>query len=58
MEFMYLQHPGTISQFQNLLCTSRPDLIDPALLRPGRIDLCLYIGFPNLNARVEVYTIT
>lgn len=27
--------------------TSRPDLIDPALLRPGRLDKCLYCDIPN-----------
>ncbi|KAH3757353.1 Peroxisome biosynthesis protein pex1 [Pelomyxa schiedti] len=37
-----------------LAASSRPDLIDPALLRPGRIDFCLFIGFPDALARSEV----
>lgn len=33
---------------------SRPDLIDPALLRPGRLDKCLYCGLPSFEERIEV----
>ena len=31
-----------------LVASSRPDLIDPALLRPGRIDVHLYCDLPNI----------
>ena len=34
--------------------TSRPDLIDPALLRPGRLDRSLYCPLPNLPDRKEI----
>ena len=37
-----------------LAATSRPELIDPAILRPGRIDKKLYIGFPEVTERVEI----
>ena len=30
-----------------IAATSRPDLIDAALLRPGRLDRLLYCGFPT-----------
>ncbi len=33
---------------------SRPDLIDPALLRPGRLDKCLYCGIPTAEEREDV----
>ncbi|KAK7483173.1 hypothetical protein BaRGS_00025577, partial [Batillaria attramentaria] len=34
--------------------TSRPDLIDPALLRPGRLDKCLYCGIPSKEERHSI----
>ncbi|GME32610.1 Peroxisome biosynthesis protein PAS1 [Neofusicoccum parvum] len=37
-----------------LAATSRPDLIDPALLRPGRLDKSLLCDMPSLEERVDV----
>uniref|UniRef100_A0ABM0GQ03 Peroxisome biogenesis factor 1-like n=1 Tax=Saccoglossus kowalevskii TaxID=10224 RepID=A0ABM0GQ03_SACKO len=37
-----------------LAATSRPDLIDPALLRPGRLDKCLYCPLPSQDERLEI----
>src|SRR5579884_2374261 len=37
--------------------TNRPDMIDPALLRPGRFDRLLYVPPPDLEARKEIFKI-
>ncbi|KAA8490912.1 Peroxisome biogenesis factor 1 [Porphyridium purpureum] len=37
-----------------LAATSRPDLIDPALLRPGRLDKWLHCDFPDEQERVDI----
>ncbi|KAL9060319.1 MAG: hypothetical protein Q9162_000723 [Coniocarpon cinnabarinum] len=37
-----------------LAATSRPDLIDPALLRPGRLDKSLLCEMPNLEDREDI----
>jgi len=34
--------------------TNRPDIIDPALMRPGRLDSLIYIGLPDFEARIAV----
>lgn len=33
---------------------SRPDLIDSALLRPGRLDKSLFCGMPDFDERKDV----
>jgi len=37
-----------------LAATSRPDLIDPALLRPGRLDKSLLCNMPDVQERAEI----
>ncbi|GAB6019304.1 Peroxisome biosynthesis protein pex1 [Chamberlinius hualienensis] len=37
-----------------LAATSRPDLIDPALLRPGRLDKCLFCPLPTAEEREQI----
>eukprot|EP01126_Amoeba_proteus_P064139 TRINITY_DN893_c0_g1_i3.p1 TRINITY_DN893_c0_g1~~TRINITY_DN893_c0_g1_i3.p1 ORF type:complete len:813 (-),score=200.20 TRINITY_DN893_c0_g1_i3:70-2508(-) len=34
--------------------TNRPDIIDPALMRPGRLDQLIYIPMPDLESRIGV----
>lgn len=40
-----------------LAATNRPDVIDPALMRPGRLDRILFIGLPDQQAREEILRI-
>lgn len=37
-----------------ILASNRPDLIDPAVLRPGRIDRKIKVGRPNKSAAAEI----
>ena len=37
-----------------LAATSRPDLIDPALLRPGRLDKSLFCDLPSYDDRLDI----
>merc|ERR1712117_620149 len=40
-----------------IMATNRPDTLDPALLRPGRLDRKVEIPLPNEAARVEIIKI-
>lgn len=40
-----------------LAATNKPEIIDPALLRPGRLDYILYVGPPDHSSRVEILNI-
>lgn len=46
-----------LQQVTVVAATNRPDLLDPALLRPGRIDRILYVGPPDKPATKEIFTI-
>jgi transitional endoplasmic reticulum ATPase len=37
--------------------TNRPNLIDPALLRPGRLDELIYVGTPDAGGRRQILDI-
>ncbi|TCD69147.1 26S proteasome subunit rpt4 [Steccherinum ochraceum] len=40
-----------------IMATNRPDTLDPALLRPGRLDRKIEIPLPNEQARMEILKI-
>ena len=46
-----------IGQVKMICATNRPDVLDPALLRPGRLDRKIEIPLPNEAARVDVLKI-
>ncbi|MCD6275936.1 MAG: proteasome-activating nucleotidase [Thermoplasmata archaeon] len=40
-----------------IAATNRPDILDEALLRPGRFDRIIIVPYPDLNARLEILKI-
>jgi transitional endoplasmic reticulum ATPase len=40
-----------------LTATNRPDILDPALLRPGRLDIQMELPAPDEDARREIFAI-
>ena len=40
-----------------LMATNRPDTLDPALLRPGRLDRKVEFGLPDLESRTQIFRI-
>lgn len=45
------------SQVKVIMATNRPDVLDPALLRPGRLDRKIEIPLPNEQSRSEILRI-
>ena len=37
-----------------IAATNRPDIIDPAILRPGRLGKLLYVPIPDTNDRISI----
>ncbi|MCO5590256.1 hypothetical protein L7F22_044225 [Adiantum nelumboides] len=49
-----------VEQLSNVIviaATNRPDVLDAALLRPGRLDRLLYVGPPDIEARKQILSI-
>jgi len=47
----------TLGKVKMVMATNRPDVLDPALLRPGRLDRKIEIPLPNEAARLEILKI-
>ena len=49
-----------LEELQNVIiigATNRPDMLDPAILRPGRFDRLLLVGPPSKEGRLEILKI-
>lgn len=47
----------TLGQTKVIMATNRPDTLDPALLRAGRLDRKIEISLPNEAGRLEIFKI-
>jgi len=47
----------TLGKVKMVMATNRPDVLDPALLRPGRLDRKIEIPIPNEAARLDILKI-
>ena len=45
---------GTNDGIIVMAATNRPDILDPALLRPGRFDRRITVGYPDIKGREEI----
>lgn len=48
---------GTLKGVVVMAATNRPDILDPALLRPGRFDRIIYVPPPDIKARAEIFKV-
>lgn len=47
----------TLEDVVVIAATNRPDIVDPAILRPGRFDRLIYVPDPDEKARLEILQI-
>ena len=48
---------STLENIVVLAATNRPDILDPAVLRPGRFDKLVYVPSPDEKARLQIFKI-
>ena len=47
----------TLQEVIVLAATNRPDILDPAIMRPGRLDRMIYVPEPNEEGRFQIFKI-
>mmetsp|Transcript_4327 Transcript_4327/g.5447 ORF Transcript_4327/g.5447 Transcript_4327/m.5447 type:complete len:389 (+) Transcript_4327:364-1530(+) len=47
----------SLGKVKMIMATNRPDILDPALLRPGRLDRKIEIPLPNVEGRIQILEI-
>ena len=47
----------TLQEVIVLAATNRPDILDPAIMRPGRLDRLIYVPEPNEEGRLQIFKI-
>jgi 26S proteasome regulatory subunit T4 len=63
IDYFFVQLLNQMDGFDSLgktkliMATNRPDTLDPALLRPGRLDRKIEVPLPNEQARLEILKI-
>ena len=40
-----------------IAATNRPDILDPALIRPGRFDRIIFVGMPSREDRLHIFKV-
>jgi transitional endoplasmic reticulum ATPase len=47
----------TLQDIVVIAATNRPDMVDPAVLRPGRFDRLIYVSEPDEKSRLQIFKI-
>lgn len=54
-EFLMQLNNAATDKVLVIAATNRPQLLDPALIRPGRMDYHIFVGPPDYKARLELF---
>lgn len=54
---MFTQGFSSASNVVVLAATNRPDILDKALMRPGRFDRQIYVSAPDIKGRASIFKV-